>query len=145
MRPTTCHDCGGKLARSRYSHVTKLSGFTVTDETGTVLRCAGCAAPVFSSAELAGYERRAARQILVTARRPVSGAVLRFARKALGLKQKELAALLDSNEQQVSRWENEVEIDRRLRLAVAGLLLLADRVGVDAVGAAPGHQLEVTA
>jgi DNA-binding XRE family transcriptional regulator len=144
MNPTKCPECGGKLARKGYAHVTKLAGFTVTDGTGHVLCCAECGTPLLSSAELAGYERRAAQQILATAGKPVSGAVLKFARKALGLKQKELAALLDSNEQQVSRWENEDEIDRRLRLAVAGLLALAEGgVGIEAVGTAPGHKLEI--
>lgn len=49
-----------------------------------------------------------------------------------------------SFEQQVSRWENEAEIDRRLRLAVAGLLALAEGgVGIEGVGTAPGHKLEI--
>lgn len=144
MNPTKCPDCGGKLARRGYLHVTKIAGFTVTDGTGHVLCCGQCGAPLLSSSELAGYERRAAQQILATAEKPVSGAVLKFARKALGLKQKELAAVLDSNEPQISRWENEDEIDRRLRLAVAGLLALAEGgVGVETVGAAPGHKLEI--
>lgn len=49
-----------------------------------------------------------------------------FARKALGLRQKDLAKLLDSNEQQVSRWEHERELDRRLRLALLALLYEAE-------------------
>lgn len=139
-----CPDCGGKLARGVYVHVTKVAGFTVSDGTGQVLRCSECEGPVLSSKELGAYERRAALEILTAAKKPVSGAVLKFARKALGLRQKELAELLDSNEQQISRWENEPEIDRRLRLAVASLLGLTQGGGhVGQVGTTPGSTLQV--
>ncbi len=117
-----CFKCEGKLAARGYEHVTKIAGFTVTDGTGHVLVCEQCGEPSIGAVELAGYERRAAQQILMGAEKPVSGAVLKYARKALGLKQKEMAALLGTNEQQVSRWENEPEADRRLRLAVASIL-----------------------
>lgn len=139
-----CPNCGGKLARRGYQHVTKIAGFTVTDGGGHVLRCDSCEQPLLASAEVAAYERRAAMQILMLAEKPVPGLVLKFARKALGLRQREMAELLDTNEQQISRWENESEIDRRLRLAVAGLLALADGgVGLEEVAAVPGSRFEI--
>jgi len=139
-----CPNCGGKMTRRGYQHVTKIAGFTVTDGSGHVLRCEACEQPLISSAEAAGYERRAAMQILMTAEKPVPGAVLKYARKALGLRQKEMAELLATNEPQISRWENEPEIDRRLRLAVAGLLAMAQSgVGVDEVAATPGSKFSI--
>ena len=139
-----CPNCGGKLTRRAYQHVTKIAGFTVTDGTGHMLRCDQCEAPLLSLAEVAGYERRAAKQILMTAERPVSGAVLKYARKALGLRQKQMADLLATNEQQISRWENDDEIDRRLRLAVASLLAMAEGGSpVDEVAATPGTKLNI--
>ena len=139
-----CPNCEGKMTRRAYQHVTKIAGFTVTDGTGHVLRCDQCEAPLLSSAEVAGYERRAAKQILMTAERPVSGAVLKYARKALVLRQKEMGALLATNEQQISRWEKEDELDRRLRLAVASLLAMAEGGSpVDEVAATPGLKFEI--
>jgi len=132
------------MTRRGYQHVTKIAGFTVTDGTAHILRCEACEAPLLSSDEVAGFERRAAMQILMTAEKPVSGAVLKYARKSLGLRQKEMAELLDTNEQQISRWENDPEIGRKLRLAVAGLLAMPERgVAVGEVAATPGSKFEI--
>jgi len=129
-----------------YAHVTKVGGFTVTDETGQALTCPACGTVTLSSKQLAGYERRAAFEILTAAEKPVSGEVLKFARKALGLRQKDLAPLLGSDEYQVSRWENAISIDRQLRLAMAALLNIAERGdagSIGQVGATPGSSLKI--
>lgn len=103
----------------------------MTDSTAMVMTCPNCDTVSVSQDELAAYERRAAKLILTTAQH-ASGEVLKFARKSLGLRQKDLAELLGSNEQQVSRWEHEAQLDRRLRLAVVALLDVAER-GEDAL------------
>lgn len=64
---------------------------------------------------------------MLTTAEHVGGDVLKYGRKSLGLRQKDLATLLDTNEQQVSRWEHDAEIDRRLRLAMSALLDVALR------------------
>jgi ribosome-binding protein aMBF1 (putative translation factor) len=141
-----CPNCSEKMTPQGYRHITKIGGFTVTDETGGAPTCGRCGEVVLSSKQLAGYERRAAFEILTAAEKPVSGAVLKYARKALGLRQKDLAPLIGSDEFQLSRWENADAIDKQLRLAMAALLNIAERGdagGVGQVGATPGHKLEI--
>jgi DNA-binding transcriptional regulator YiaG len=60
----------------------------------------------------------------------IQGGELRFARKAMGLKQPELAALLDVATETVSRWEtNKDPIRRQTQLAVLLLLEHTARFG----------------
>lgn len=139
-----CPNCNEGMRARGYKHVTKVGGFTVEDGTGMVPSCV-CGEVLLSAEALAGYERRAARQILTEGKK-VGGDVLKFARKALGLRQKDLAALLRCNEQQVSRWEKDDELAMDLRLAVAMLLDIAEKpeLGtVDDVGASPVSKLEI--
>jgi DNA-binding transcriptional regulator YiaG len=57
----------------------------------------------------------------------VTGADLRFARKALGLRAAELAVTLEVTPETVSRWETDARpIPRTVRLAVVALLMLRD-------------------
>ena len=138
-----CPNCNARMVRRGYEHITKVGGFTVTDGTGVVETCAACGEVSLSTEELAGYERRAARLILTEGAR-VGGAVLRYARAALGLRQRELAAILRRNEQQISRDEHADELPMDLRLAVAELLNLAEQgKPLDSIGASKGRALEV--
>jgi hypothetical protein len=140
-----CPNCNERMVRRGYEHVTKVGGFTVTDGTGMVDTCPSCGVVSLSSEELAGYERRAARLILTEGAR-VGGAVLRYARSALGLRQKDLAAILRRNAEHMSRLEREDELPMDLRLAVAELLNRADRgEPLDRVGASTGRKLTVAA
>ena len=88
--------------------------------------CPSCGDVSLSGDELAGYERRAARLILTESER-VGGNVLRYARAALGLRQRDLARILRRNEQQISRDEHAEDLPMDLRLAVAELLERAER------------------
>jgi DNA-binding transcriptional regulator YiaG len=108
------------------------------------MTCRECGSVSLSQDELAAYERRTARLVLTTAHN-VGGEALKFARKALGLRQREMADLLETSEQQVSRWEHQEEVDRRLRLAVAALLDVAERDqgGLADLGANESRTLEV--
>jgi len=138
-----CPNCERQMAQRGYSHVTKVGGFTVTDGTGMVPFCAECGGASLSSADLSGYEMRAARLIL-TGSKEVSGEVLKFARKALGLRQKDLASVLRCNEQHLSRLEGAEKLDMNLRLAVAMLLDIALTGGTPSeVGSSGEHKLEI--
>ena len=84
-------------------------------------------------AELAGYERRAAKTVLLDVPE-VEGEVLKFARKALGLKQAELAAILDVSAETISRWETSADpFKRQVQLAYAQLLDIAEHHGPEAI------------
>ena len=138
-----CPNCNERMVARGYKHVTKVGGFTVTDGTGMVETCPACGEVSLSSDELAGYERRAARLILTEGAR-VGGAVLRFARGSLGLRQRDLAAILRRNEQQISRDEHADELPMDLRLAIAELLSIAENGGpLDRVGASKERALEI--
>src|SRR4051794_4971557 len=70
------------------------------------------------SSELGRLELHAAIAVLAEAE-SISGDELRFARKAMGLRQPDLAALLDVAPEPVSRWETGAEpIRRQTQLAV---------------------------
>jgi DNA-binding XRE family transcriptional regulator len=70
------------------------------------------------SSELGGLELQAAIAVLAEAE-SINGEELRFARKAMGLRQPDLAALLDVATETVSRWETGAEpIRRQTQLAV---------------------------
>lgn len=106
-----------------YTHETQVGRFRVID--------AGLAAPralrdgtrASSADELARLELRAASTVLHDVER-VTGEELRFARKALGLRQLDLAALLDVRHETVSRWETGAEeFPRQSQLAVLALLV----------------------
>jgi DNA-binding transcriptional regulator YiaG len=103
-----------------------IGGITVVDTSATAETCPKCGTASLSWAELGGYEYRAA-HLMLTQAKHATGEALKYARKVLGLTQKELAVLLDTNEQQISRWEHEETVDRRLRLAMAELLDLSRR------------------
>jgi DNA-binding transcriptional regulator YiaG len=110
-----------QLHRVPYTHVLKIGRFEVSDtsesadanEAGEVL---------LDGEQLERYERRAL--IAITERSTsIDGAVLSFARRSLGLRQVEFAALLDYSEFQISRMENGREkIPRALQLAVGNIV-----------------------
>lgn len=138
-----CPKCSQRLTRVAYQHVTKVGGFTVTDATGMIETCPQCGEASLTSDELAGYERRAARLILAEGAK-VSGAVLRYARATLGLRQRDLARVLRRNDQQISRDEHAEDLPMDLRLAVAELIERAERgESLDRVGASKGNTLEI--
>jgi hypothetical protein len=131
-----CPNCTERMTRRGYEHVTRVGGYTVTDATGMVETCPACGEVSLTSNDLAAYERRAARLILAEGAR-VGGAVLRYARAALGLRQRDLARILRRSEHQISRDEHADDLQMDLRLAVAELLERAlrgdslDRVGTN--------------
>jgi DNA-binding transcriptional regulator YiaG len=85
--------------------------------------------PVLSADQLTQIELRAINTVLRESDL-ISGAELRFARKALGLKQTELADHLGVKAETISRWENEAEAFKRaVQLKVMALVELRLNMG----------------
>ena len=81
--------------------------------------------------QLADYERRAARTVLLEVR-DVEPNVLRYARRAMGLTQAQLADILGVTPETISRWETGAEVYKpAVPLALAALLEIFERVGGD--------------
>jgi DNA-binding transcriptional regulator YiaG len=126
-----CEACGSALKMLGYKHVEQVGRIKVTDQTALVPQCAGCKSVTLSLGDLAGYERRAAALVLRDGRH-VDGDVIRHARKTLGLRQAELAVLLQCTPETISRWENGANPMRRAeQLALVALLDGVERDGID--------------
>ena len=121
-----CPNCDNEMVCKAYTHETNVGRRLVTDGTAMAQQCEQCGTVDLDWNTLAGFERHAARIVLLEATE-VGGPELRFARKALGMRQADLAAALGSNVQQLSRYENEDQIEMWLRLAVVALLDRVDR------------------
>jgi putative zinc finger/helix-turn-helix YgiT family protein len=125
VRPNAkkCPECGqGTLRRTVVTHVETVGGIKVNDGTAFGLACDRCGEYDLTGDELAGYQRRAAALVLRD-RRLVTKDVVRYARKALGLRQVDLGALLDKSPENISRWETgEVRIPRAEQVALIALL-----------------------
>ena len=147
----TCAECGKALVLRNYTHTEKVGRYRVTDATSQLLQCSGCGEPVLTSRDWAGYQRRAAAVVLREAR-TVDGAVMRYARKAIGLRQVDLAGLLGYAPETLSRWETgDLPIPRTAELALVAVLDGVELCGgdVDAFvecekgGRPASHTLEV--
>jgi YgiT-type zinc finger domain-containing protein len=103
----TCFACKSKnIQRQTVELVTRVGAYSVTDRTVTVPVCQACGEYVIPGPTHELVELRAALVALADAP-AVSGDMLRFARKALGLTQAELAERIGSTFESVSRWERE--------------------------------------
>jgi DNA-binding transcriptional regulator YiaG len=126
-----CQSCGSALKMLGYKHVEQVGKVKVADATGMVLQCVSCESAALTLGDLAGYERRAAALVLRDGAH-VDGDVIRYARKALGLRQAELAVLLQCTAETISRWENGANpMKRAEQLALVALLDGVERDGVD--------------
>lgn len=123
MEPRRCPTCGeGALAREKYQLVTQLGGVTIRDTTGIALKCDRCDEEIVTARQTQRHERRAAALVLSDGR-AVSGPVLRYARKALGLTQVQLASLTEVRKETISRYESgDKEASRSYQLALVALL-----------------------
>jgi DNA-binding transcriptional regulator YiaG len=113
-----------------YTHRTKVGRYTAVDD-----GCCGFArtmqdgTPILSAEGLSKLERRAVITVLRDVQL-VGGPELKFARKALGLRQTELAEHLGVAAETVSRWETGAEpFKRPVQLAVCELVETVERSG----------------
>jgi len=118
-----CVHCGGEAVYTQYTHVEDVAGVRVTDPRQLAYVCGACGEAQLSTGELAGFQRRAAMTALCDLP-SVQGGVLRYARKAAGLRQADLALLLGLSPETVSRYETSGEdVPRAVQMAMHGLLL----------------------
>ncbi|MEC7521653.1 MAG: type II TA system antitoxin MqsA family protein [Myxococcota bacterium] len=121
----------GKLQLRIPEHRITIGGVDVKDRTATALVCDACGEALITAAQRTRYELRAVALILRDGRK-VSPSVLRAARRALGLKQSELAQLLETTDSTISRWENGKEPARRpVQMALAHLASDVERGVLD--------------
>jgi len=120
-----CLECGGQLESGSYTHEEQVGRWKVSDGTGMRPKCTKCGEVSLSLDDLEAYQRRAARTALLEGK--LEGDVLRYARKSMGLTQKELAVVLGYQPERISKWETGAErFDQSIALAVAGILFSAD-------------------
>jgi len=116
-----CVECGAPLGNGPHVKRTRVGRYRVEDDSQALPVCPNGHAEL-STEDLAGYERRAAVVVLSEAA-DIGGAEIRFARKALGLTQASLAALLDVAPETISRWETGSEAMSRVsRLALLAVV-----------------------
>jgi DNA-binding transcriptional regulator YiaG len=112
-----------------YTHNTKVGRWIVKDSSTAVYRTMKDGTPVMSAEELTQLELRAAITVFAGVEL-VGGAELKFARKALGLKQTDLAEHLGVNAETISRWETGAESFKRpVQLAMLHVLEEFQRTG----------------
>ncbi|HET9930839.1 MAG TPA: helix-turn-helix domain-containing protein [Polyangiaceae bacterium] len=118
-----CHECNGEKFERRVVELsTQVGDQVVVDRSVRLPVCMHCDAFVVPSSVLEMVELRAALVAFLDAPR-VTGEMLRFARKALGSTQTELAARLSVSMESVSRWEREERpMEPWVPLAVLGLV-----------------------
>jgi DNA-binding XRE family transcriptional regulator len=125
MSKKKCHECGGELTRRTREILTAVGPFKVRDGSGMGPGCDKCDTSDMSLADARGYELRAARMVL-TAVPEIPGSVMKFARKAMGLRQEDLGGLLDLDRATVCRLETDAQtIAKTTQLALLALVDLA--------------------
>jgi DNA-binding transcriptional regulator YiaG len=116
-----CFECGSPLAVETHTKRTRVGRYKVDDGSQMMPVCAKGHVEMDLD-QLAAYERRAAIVVLSEAV-DIGGGEIRFARKALGLKQAQLATLLDVAPETISRWETGAETMSRVsRLALLAVV-----------------------
>jgi DNA-binding transcriptional regulator YiaG len=118
-----CHECNGeKFERRGVEISTQVGSHVVIDRSITRPVCLSCGEFTVPASTLEKVELRAALVAFTEAPR-ATGSMLRFARKALGLTQAELAERLATASESVSRWEREERpMEPWVPLAVLGLV-----------------------
>lgn len=118
---TTCIDCNAPVEMRPYVHTEMVGDNVVRDPSRATMTCTQCGATYVSAHALMMYEARAA--AIVIREGKVTGEVLKYARKAMGLRQSDLAKLLERTVEWVSRWETGATVATRAdQLAIVALL-----------------------
>ncbi len=135
-----CEECGatGTVRIGTHEVRVKVAERTVRSTLCSFPKCEACGDYEIESQQLEELERRAALAVLRDCKE-VSGAVLKYARKALGLTQKDLGVALGIVAETISRIENDHERPAMYAHALAGLL---ERAIVVAAGGDPDFGVE---
>lgn len=123
MNKRVCPECGAQLVRKSVKAVVQVGTRKVDDASVRAVACEACDYYELSQKQLEEMERKAAVVVLKEVEH-ISGAELKFARKAMGLRQTDLARALDVKPETVCRYEASDSIDRATQLAMAQLLTL---------------------
>ena len=123
-----CSTCGGRMALRGYEHVEKVGKYKVKDATAPALQCAKCDDVELTLEQLAGYQRRAAAVALREAPE-IDGPMVKYARRALGMKQVELAEHIGCAPETLSRYETGTQIPRQVKLAIVAVLDGVEQAG----------------
>ena len=125
MDATVCLQCGGEMKLKPHTHVERVGEYTITINAGAAMTCANCCAVELPMGQLRAFEVRSALTVLLE--RPISGGVLKYARKAIGLRQVDLACLIGHESSTISKWETgAAEIPEHVRMSMIGLLKMAE-------------------
>jgi DNA-binding transcriptional regulator YiaG len=118
-----CHECNAdRLERRNVELRTRVGDYVIVDRSVRRPVCAACGTFTIPAATLENVELRAALVAFTEAPR-VTGSMIRFARKALGMKQGDLAQRIGTTVESVSRWEREERpMETWVPLAVLGLV-----------------------
>jgi len=130
-RSNKCVECGARMANRGYEHVEKVGKYKVKDATAFAMQCTSekCGEVELTLNELAGYQRRAAAVVLREAPE-VDGTIVKYARRALGMKQVDLAEQIGCAAETLSRWETgSLAIQRAEQLAIVAVLDGVERAG----------------
>lgn len=102
-----CYACNGEKFESRQVElITEIGPHRVLNRTQRHPVCVNCGEFTLSSKNLERVELQAA-LVAFTEAPTVTGEMIRFARKALGLTQTELATRIGTTKESISRWERE--------------------------------------
>src|SRR5579862_5812766 len=117
-----CPKCSRPDMRDATDQLTrKVGGYTYSAEVDA-LRCRGCGDSTVDAHELMAFELAIA--VELARHGPISGETFRFMRKAIPIPAVDLAKLLGSTPETLSRWENETrDVDRAAWFVVGGLVL----------------------
>ncbi len=118
-----CHICNSDTFERRTVELcTKVGEHSVLDRSVTRPVCTHCGEFTVPAQALEKVELRAV-VVAFTEAATVSGAMLRFARKALGMTQGDLAERIGATPESLSRWEREERpMEPWVALAVLGLV-----------------------
>jgi putative zinc finger/helix-turn-helix YgiT family protein len=125
-----CPECGGKVEKALVADTVEVGRHEFTARV-PAFKCRGCGEVYFDGPALEKLELRAAVELAKAGES--SPEVMRFMRKALGMKAAELAALLDLTPETVSRWETGKQPLEHRAMAVLGSLVIERSEGRTAV------------
>lgn len=116
----TCFSCDvGTLSERTLDFAFSFGGHALVHRVDGLV-CPACGERMFALETIETVERESA--CIVLAERPVTGAVVRDARRVLGLTPTELAALLDLTDEDLARYEaSEEAVPKTLALALFAL------------------------
>ncbi len=127
---TKCTGCGSGLTEGTTDHRLKIAGHEFHSKVPALV-CISCGESYIEGPVLERFDLAVAAALLPSGE--TYGSVLKFARKALGLRATDLAELLGVAPESVSRWENDARSPDHAVLVLLSLLVSEAQLGVTSV------------